>query len=154
MIKEIRRLLEMSYKHARVSHDLDTEWRDLSDKLRPIVGSLTYDKDTCKFTWHDNKPIPQKPISDLERFAFNQARFVFYTQHTMEREMIKRGISFERAFKEIQATPNGQKYLKNVSIREMYDEEKNPGTFMDKNTQFGAWLNDEYGNYVESFKDI
>jgi hypothetical protein len=93
-------------------------------------------------------------ITDLERFAFNQARFVFHAQYTIEREEVRRGISFEQAFKEIQDTPNGEKFLKNVSVEEMREEERKPGSFMNKNTEFGFWLNDEYGNYVEDFKEI
>lgn len=89
----------------------------------------------------------------LNVFAFNQARFVFYTQYTIEREEVRRGISFEQAFKEILDTPNGQKFLKGVSLEDMRKEEKKPGSFMNKNTDLGFWLNDEYGNYVEDFEE-
>lgn len=93
-------------------------------------------------------------ITDLERFAFNQARFVFYTQYTIERDMIKRNLTFKEAFEEIKKTELGQKFLKNVSLKEMKEEDRNPGTFMSKNTGLGAHLNNEYGNYVEDFKEI
>lgn len=93
-------------------------------------------------------------MTELERFAFNQARFVFYTQYTIERDMILEDLSFEQAFERIQQSELGQKYLKNVSVKEMKNEAKEPGSFMDANTEFGFWINDEYGCYVENFQEI
>ncbi len=94
-------------------------------------------------------------VSPLVRFAFNQARFVFYAQYTIERDMIKQNISFEEAFHNIKhKTELGQKYLKHVSLAEMRAEDKSPGSFMDQNTGLGHWLNDEYGKYIEEFVDV
>ena len=91
-------------------------------------------------------------ISELERFAFNQARFVYHAQYTIERDTIKEDLSFEQAFNRIKDTDNGKKFLSNVSLNEMKREEKEPGSFMDASTSFGKWcLNDEYGAYVEDF---
>jgi hypothetical protein len=92
--------------------------------------------------------------TELKRFAFNQARFVFYAQYTIERDMIREDMNFEQAFERIRATPNGQKFLSNVSIREMKQEGKEPGSFMDANTDLGAWCNNEYGSYVEDFTEL
>lgn len=100
-----------------------------------------------------NNTLEKTMVSSLKNFAFNQARFVFYTQYTIERDMIREGISFEAAFERIKATANGQKFLSNVTLREMKQEERDPGSFMDANTDLGKWLNNEYGNYVEEFQE-
>lgn len=90
-------------------------------------------------------------ITDLERFAFNQARFAFYAVHTIERDEIRLGITFEQALDRIRDTPLGQKYLANVSIAEMKREARDPGSLMDANTDCGRWTNNEFGGYVEDF---
>ena len=92
-------------------------------------------------------------LTALERFAFNQARFVFHAQYTIERRMISGEVSFSQAFEEIRNTPMGQRYLLNVSEAEMRREDRRPGSFMDANTDLGCYCNDEYGNYVEDFKE-
>lgn len=89
-------------------------------------------------------------ITPLERFAFNQARFVYHAQYTIEREEMVNGVSFAQAFERIKQTEMGQKYLKNVSLNEMKQEDKKPGSFMNANTDFGYWMPD-YGGYVEDF---
>ena len=47
--------------------------------------------------------------TELEQFAFNQARFVFATARTVEREMMCFGVPEEVAFQTIRKTPFGQK---------------------------------------------
>jgi hypothetical protein len=89
----------------------------------------------------------------LERFAFNQARFVYHAQYTIERDRLREDLSFEQAFNRIKATENGKRFLSNVSLREMRQEDKDPGSFMDANTDLGKWLCDEYGTYVEDFAE-
>lgn len=95
-----------------------------------------------------------RTLSGLQLFSVNQARFVFYAQHTIERDMLKKNITFEKAFEDIKRSKIGQKYLQHVSLREMREEEKSPGTFMDKNTSLGPYLFNEYGKYVEDFLEI
>jgi len=91
--------------------------------------------------------------SELQMFAFNQARFVFHAQYTIERNMIREDLTFEQAFERIKQTEMGKKYLRTVTVREMKQEDRNPGSFMDANTDFGVWCNDEYGKYVEDFQE-
>lgn len=92
--------------------------------------------------------------TELQRFAFNQARFVFYAQYTIERDVIREDLTFEQAFDRIKATPQGKRFLAHVSLREMRQEAREPGSFMASNTDCGKWLNNEYGSYVEDFQEI
>ena len=93
-------------------------------------------------------------ITDLQRFAFNQARFAFYAVHTIERDEIRLGITFEQALDRIRATPLGQKYLANVSLDEMKREAREPDSLMDANTDLGKYTNGEFGGYVEDFVEL
>lgn len=96
-----------------------------------------------------------KTPNDLQRFAFNQARFVFATARTIERELMTGIISVpERlTFVLIRATPFGQKYLAHVTFEEVQREIRTPGAFMNANTDLGYWVPDGDNQYVEDFEE-
>jgi hypothetical protein len=102
----------------------------------------------------------------LERFAFNQARFVYVVWHTIDRieaiddfdEIQNRLISWKdsqiRAYSKIKETELGKKYLGNVTLEEVLREGRKPGSFMNANTDLGHYLPNEDGcSYVETFNE-
>lgn len=128
------------------------EWLRFAESEEKAIEIVKAQHVHVKRCWVEESE--EHTTSPLARFAFNQARFVFYTQFTIERDMIAKDITMEQALQEIKNTPNGQKFLIGVSIQDIKNEEKEPGTFMDKNTNLGKWCNDEYGSYVEDFVEL
>ena len=94
-------------------------------------------------------------MSDLKTFAFNQARFVFVTMRTLECEMCQNGTNERKLFESIKTeTELGKKYLANVTFDEVKREDKEPGTFMDLNTDLGKFVpDDDWNTYTADFKE-
>lgn len=94
-------------------------------------------------------------MNNLQRFAFNQARFVFLTYQTIERDFSLLDRNEKEVFDRIKQTSNGKKYLSNVTFDEVNREGKNPGTFMNLNTDLGQFVPDQdWTLYIENFKEI
>lgn len=94
-------------------------------------------------------------MSDLQQFAFNQARFVFVTMRTIERDICQTDMSEQTSFQRIKESELGKKYLANVTFDEVKREDKEPGTFMDLNTDLGKFVPDEDWNlYTDTFKEL
>ena len=94
-------------------------------------------------------------VSSLQRFAFNQARFVFATSRTVEREIMCGLVAVdpETTVGILRETPLGQKYLRGVTLAEIKTEMSHPGSFMNANTDFGYWIPDDGNYYVEQFEE-
>ena len=91
-------------------------------------------------------------MTGLEIFAFNQARFVFVTMRTIERNMCQHGTSESESFRLIKQSKLGSKYLQTVTLAEVQREGKQPGFFMNLNTQLGSYVpDDDWDAYVETF---
>lgn len=91
-------------------------------------------------------------MNGLEIFAFNQARFVFVTMRTVERDICLCDLTESEAFRLIKETELGIKYLRTVTFAEVKREDKQPGFFMNLNTQFGSYIpDDDWDMYVETF---
>lgn len=90
-------------------------------------------------------------INDLQKFAYEQAKFVYSVSQTMEREEILRDTPYIQTVNEARKSELGKKYLVGVTFDEIKRELRHPGSFMDANTELGFYLPDDCPEYVEDW---